>query len=460
MVLAASFAIAQTSVINQTTTGSGASNSAIVTQTGDNESTINQTTWGTGHQAIVTQVQDIEGTKNISDVLQDQRGAEVNINQEGAANVAKLKQSGPNTADIDQIGTGNVLGSYANYTGMAFQKNGTSFSDDNNQLWVTQTGDRNKAGVSQEHHGSANIDQFGSDNQARVKQTGIAGDVINTVEVLENGDFNNAGISQTGEGNTGILWLNDANVGKATNNILNVTQSGDANRLDYKIRRGDIGGSYNTLDVTQTGNGHLNRIAVDGNHNGVTIVSNGNVGGSIYSGNKGDWSIQTGASLGGPWNTTSNGNSLDINAQGSNNTATGKIAGNRNDVVIAQNGSGNFVGTAWTMQDGVVIQSSDNDVTLVQNGDANKVTVLQKTGDFNVVNLTQDGGADADIVQNGNHNTLMGLDIDPIATSFNGSVLDLDQIGSGNTLHLQQTNGASATVMQDGMTNTSVVIQN
>ncbi len=85
---------------------------------------------------------------------------------------------------------------------------------------------------------------------------------------------------------------------------------------------------------------------------------------------------------------------------------------------------------------------------------------IAKTGDYNVVNLTQDGGAQADIIQDGDHNILKGLDSDPMATSLGGSILDLDQIGSLNTLHLQQTNGASATVYQNGTSNVSTVIQN
>jgi len=101
-----------------------------------------------------------------------------------------------------------------------------------------------------------------------------------------------------------------------------------------------------------------------------------------------------------------------------------------------------------------------NTANLTQNGNLNSVVLLQKTGGFNVVNLTQNGGARADIVQDGANNTLMGIGFDIMATSLNGSILDLDQIGVGNTLQLQQTNGAIATVMQNGLANTSVVIQN
>jgi len=47
-----------------------------------------------------------------------------------------------------------------------------------------------------------------------------------------------------------------------------------------------------------------------------------------------------------------------------------------------------------------------------------------------------------------------------MATSFDGSDLDVEQWGTTNTLNLQQTNGASATVYQNGTSNVSTVIQN
>lgn len=97
---------------------------------------------------------------------------------------------------------------------------------------------------------------------------------------------------------------------------------------------------------------------------------------------------------------------------------------------------------------------------MTQNGDGNNALTNQKDGSYNVVNLTQSDGADANIVQDGSHNTVQGIGAAAMGTSLNGSTLDVNQLGTSNTLHLQQTNGANASVMQNGITNTAVVIQN
>jgi len=133
----------------------------------------------------------------------------------------------------------------------------------------------------------------------------------------------------------------------------------------------------------------------------------------------------------------------------------------RNTSEIMQNGTGNRAEVAQLdgLNKGDITQlGNNNQALLIQKGLSNTADVLQKGGDYNIVNLTQSDGAIADIDQVGNHNTLKGIGVS-MATSLNGSNLDLLQSGSYNTLGLDQANGANAIVNQLGSNNTSSVYQ-
>src|SRR5690606_27886031 len=124
---------------------------------------------------------------------QQQRGAVAVVEQYGNANVSGITQAGPNDAGeaptqeagVYQQGDRNVLGSYANYTGRALQKNGTSFDDDKNFLDLDQIGDDNQAGVWQEHGADATIAQTGDRNQARTYQTSDPVGTVNNIDVAQ-----------------------------------------------------------------------------------------------------------------------------------------------------------------------------------------------------------------------------------------------------------------------------------
>lgn len=105
--------------------------------------------------------------------------------------------------------------------------------------------------------------------------------------------------------------------------------------------------------------------------------------------------------------------------------------------------------------------SNSNTAYLIQLGGSNGASITQESGSTNVVNLKQDGiGGEAEILQHGTGNVVKGIGLDEMATSFDGSTLDIEQWGTTNTLNLQQADGASATVYQNGTSNISTVIQN
>ena len=377
MVLATSFAMAQPiSHVTQV----GPSNAAVVTQTGDNLSDVNQANWAIpGHEATVTQIKiGTEVTKNISEIIQEQRGADVIVRQEGGANVSRLVQAGPNSADINQKGNGNILGGL-NYTGLAYQANGTSFSDDKNVLNLIQTGDKNKAGVSQQHYATAKLTQIGDENEVKVDQYGGAVGILNTAEVMQIGDVNKASITQFDEGNRAMIDVlgynnttniyqhvvdnyaiikavgsdNTVNVNQFTvttrgnrayldmtgsNNVVNFTQSGSWNQIGGKdmfpdvafaaVTAGDMlsyTGSNSTIDMTQSGNQNLVKSKMKNDSGDIDITQSGNVNTTTLF-------INAGAS-----DPIGFNNDAQIMQTGSFNVSNNNVTGSNNSITVTQN---------------------------------------------------------------------------------------------------------------------------
>lgn len=299
---AGSMAMAQSNT--STTTQTGDNNNATVDQTGSsNTSIISQTVnFGTaGHTANVTQ----DGTNNMGDVLQDQEDAEATLIQTGADNQILLKQSGENQAsDIVQTGDRNKVGGYNNINQRAYQKNGTSFSNDANSVSVSQVGDDNQIGLWQEHHAAAaNIDQAGDFNEAYLRQTGAPTGLIQSASISQTGDDhyadmnfygdgNNFSLTQdgnalggdnglgnevdvdvTGDGNVGVLsqtgTQNYADIDVTGNNNLTVdlSQNGIGNDADM-----DITGDDNSMSISQTGDGHMATETIIGNGNTINVT--------------------------------------------------------------------------------------------------------------------------------------------------------------------------------------------
>lgn len=324
---------------------------------------------------------------------------------------------------------------------------------------------------------TATITDIGSFNTAFIEQIGNP----NTATITQTGDLNTAdqadiyantlfglltgakGITQHGVGNTGTI-----------------TQY---NGFGGTVMAGPIAGigqyaNNNTATILQSHNGAWNQEYAwvqqqTGNNTSLQRQVSGNHHSHIYqTGNT--WNTAETQQWGGyNQRATIYQNGYDNDAyqwqgQGSlsytvDNVAEATQLGNWNESNQYQYGSEN---TAKTVQIGnsnlanAYQYTSENTSNVWQTGNGNIFVSNQLGDNTNTINLTQTDGSDANIYQNGADNTVMGLGVDIMGRSLNGSTLDVDQINDGNTLHLDQRNGASATVYQNGVTNTSVVIQN
>lgn len=331
----------------------------------------------------------------------------------GMVFAASFAMAQPNTATVTDNGSFNS--SYINQLGGL---NG------NNQATITQIGDMNNAAVT-DHvasslfsvlTGTKGITQDGTGNKGTISQTNL---LVPPPPVLAGPE---AGMGQYGKDNTASIIQSHNN--QYMQEYAFVKQEGDGN-ISMQKQASLFGYSH----VWQDGDGNNANTQQSGGYSQkANILQNGD--------NNEAYQFQGSATM----------------AYTHDNVAEASQLGDNNQSWQEQKGSSNFAKTTQ--------ETNDNDAYLYQNGNLNEATILQKTGDFNVVNLTQDGGAEADILQDGAHNTLMGLGADIMGTSLNGSELDLDQLGNGNTLHLQQADGASATVYQNGTSNIATVSQN
>lgn len=354
------------------TTQSGNNNQAMVSQIGSShESMISQNTWGEGHQAIVGQS---SGNDNFSSIQQTQRKAEAYITQSGSQNQSRLSQAGPNEAKVLQEGEQNILGQYNEHGKNAYQKNGTSFSDDVNWLDLHQNGTANKTGIWQEHHGKIEIAQFGDYNESDVYQkANPAGGKLTEAYIHQEGSSNNTNIRQVGEndnawvniignnndfyisqtGNNASLRLetmgND-NTGNFWQNMVLASSSGSS---AYSSIDAYIHGDKNMIDATQ--NGARNRLKIN--------IINDSYGNDLYIMQNGDQGFPGYA---------------DINVH---------IEGDLNNVSLTQDGNFNKIGS-FDGAPGVDITGNQNSVQINQMGNWNSATAIIN-GDFNKANIIQ-----------------------------------------------------------------------
>ena len=363
---AAGITFAQNNGATVNQTGNG--NNATVEQTGQlHQSSITQNTWGTGHTAVVNQN---SGDENFSDILQEQRGAEAYLNQIGSMNQSRLKQSGPNIANIDQEGNSNILGQYGNLSAAAYQKNGTSFADDMNYLNLLQNGNGNKAGLWQEHHAEAVIQQTGNDNESRIYQSGTAGGTLNIASSYSMGDRNKTDIYQRGEEQDAKVVIHN---GSNDNTVTMEQVNGIDNRALYEVDNG-LG---NTVALVQDGSENRSNLIVQhgADDNSVEITQDG-------TNNRGLWVIN---------GSDADENILSISSIGNNNMATGVIlGGGLNQITVEQLGNDNRVGsgTSWAAKDGVVINGHSNTISVSQLSDGNMSTNVVY-GNNNLINVVQ-----------------------------------------------------------------------
>lgn len=344
----------------------------------------------------------------------------------------------------------------------------------------------------------ANTTQNGDENSANVLQTGTA----NLLNSSQTGDDNNATINQTSTGtpkNEVLIeqggGIYEANPGD--DNKITITQNGLGNYAKSREYKNDnkstitqigdgqfakqwIWASENTAIQSQTGgNGNWSEIAIngiDGLNSAIINQVGGQNSGSIGQGWSGrnHGSNQATISQVGDRNKVSladyttfsprlNGYTEDLNGLGI------QQYGSRNNGSVSQGSIGTSVydnkAALYQFGDdnkGSITQSTDwNTANLVQQGNNNQASLTQESGDLNVINLKQDGiGGEATILQHGSGNMVKGIGLDEMATSFDGSMLDVEQWGTTNTLNLQQADGASATVYQNGTSNVATISQN
>lgn len=362
-----------------------------------------------------------------------------------AQNTSDTKQIGDlNQITVEQTGSGNLVGRLA-----------TPSSD---VTFSSQTGDENEATVT----------QSGTDNTAFFEQ-GISykypGTLSGDGENFGNG--NEVTVSQTGAKN--LAWTYSL----GNENIVSVTQSGNGTVDDYNSAGSWLWGNSNFATQSQTsGIGNYSYVAANSSENEATINQvgtdnegttsqgwigylghNGNTATILQTGNRNKVELADGdqfvPSLPG---YTPDLWGWGIQQYGLENISEVTQSGDDNQAAVYQFGDGN---------DGTISQLTDwNDANLIQLGDDNSAAITQENGDSNVANLKQTDGGDATILQQGTGNVVKGLGADDMATSFDGSILDVTQIGTTNILNLQQADGASATVYQNGTSNVSTVIQN
>ncbi|MDD4968610.1 MAG: hypothetical protein PHT07_04190 [Paludibacter sp.] len=426
MVLAASFAMAQ--VPDFTTPGA-----QLITKINYDPfttNTINSDQKGDNNDSKVTQ----NGVNSAVVAQISIAGATL-----GQANIATLSQDGKqNFANIDQNRSGGQQGSSTVSTGI-------------------QTGNKNYMNIIQDGH-------YQGGNTSTVKQYGVSDEnaIGNQADVNHQmGYGNNWIINQTGDDNRAQQVSNNSVVSGTTNKIYQfgisnkatqetaggdamfatIEQGTDQSRVSGNIAKQVQGGLKSNASISQwTSNNQAYQTQVNGSYFYNNVYASQHDAKITQEGGEGNYAFQF---------QTENVDDVWANSR---NKSVVSQDGNRNRAEVAQMDG---------LNEGNITQSSDdNQAKLIQYGLGNFSEILQTGSVFNKVNLTQKDGATANIVQNGEHNTLMGLVNDEMATSYDKSDLDLDQVGNYNVLHLQQDNAGIADVDQLGSHNTLVVIQN
>lgn len=131
--------------------------------------------------------------------------------------------------------------------------------------------------------------------------------------------------------------------------------------------------------------------------------------------------------------------------------ACGAASAQPSEAFVQQVGAGNEVSLVQTASAAYVLQA----------GTANRATVEQSGVGGHLVRIDQMGGSEADVLQTGAGNRLLGLaGPESAALQLGASRLVLEQYGVGNVVHLDQAAGAFAHVVQVGAGNTATILQN
>ncbi|RKZ91023.1 MAG: hypothetical protein DRQ40_10360 [Gammaproteobacteria bacterium] len=325
------------------------SNSALVSQNGDsNEGNVTQA--GSSNLAEVNQ---FDGDENLADVNQNGSSNEVYLAQgmtTGYWGLTTTAMSGNrNQADIDQLGTGNLVDDFVQVGDDNFAS--VDQEGNNNTAYVYQGwaygfwGETATTSALSSYNSTVSITQVKDNNYGAVWQYG---GLDNDVIIDQDGFSNIASIAQ------GFIYEDGAYdftypVYNTENNYASITQLGDDN-VAKLFQLGDD----NSFTLTQNGAG--NTVGYDAGVTGLVPKRN------AYFAQDGDFNTFTGVQ--------NDGATLDIASyQFGDDNNIDLIQGEGDVALIQQNGDLN---TANVYQYGV-----DNNASVVQTGNSNTANVSQ-----------------------------------------------------------------------------------
>lgn len=438
---------------------SGSLGNSTISQSGaDNWVRVGQGSTGTNNTATVTQVGDDvppAGVPQTDDPYSYKLSNIADIQQNGNNGTATVNQTGNNRASVSQAyapGSGQVSSitqrSYSLAGGSIENYAATGQRGDNVSSEITQDGDLNRAVTSQmmATNSDSDISQDGDSNDASVSQTGF--DAQSTI--FQTGNENVALVGQSGSnltsrvtqsGSEAAATVNqsgsnsDSTITQLSGGEVTVNQSGSRGSVSTVTTEADsrLAPPANTVVVTQTDSG----TGPSGQANASTVIQdNVNLGSSVIVGQS---------------------HNIAGEEQNTSFVRQGRNASN-GDVSVSQTGGDNVSSYTSTT-------ATDNDANIVQTGANNNSDVQQ---DF------QNGGALANVTQNGTGGAENNVFIDQISAGFAtnpaqfalGASASATQNGSGNLSTISQTGFADTAIeanfassSQTGDLNTSLITQ-
>lgn len=301
-------------LFDQTNNPGGAGNSALVSQTG-NDNVLDGTQTGENNSVIANQT----GDDNVGDAFQSGNDNRVVLTQTGNANQAAIRQEAGNNneASVIQTASNNSVGDPLPDNTPGGFVNPRTQTYIPRTVGVLQRGSDNKASISQTGNGAANIDQIGNRNFAGVAQSGAGAvfDVDQTgsdnfvtanrdekttvtqtgaraqIRVRQTGNTNQAALSQIGDDAfVGIDQIGNSNFAGTTQGPAavgassTIAQTGDFNRAEV------LQSSFATSEITQSGNNHAADVIQGANSYSLISQTGGNGNVASVTQGAGDWS--------------------------------------------------------------------------------------------------------------------------------------------------------------------------
>lgn len=404
---------------------SGSDNDGVLVQgPGDHNS------FGTAPDAATQQ-----GARNSFDVLQ--QGNRNAIGGEGAG----FEQAGNrNTATITQASNRNGIGEL-----LQVDETGSSANVRNTLTVLQQGGAANTIGsIRQTRTDGGFFANLGAGNSATLTQGSPAAGGGNGVTTFsQSGRANTASLSQSSANNTVDTFSQDGTGNSATfsqrggngnvahtvsqngaQNVIGLTFDGARNGADNfaPVLVGSSAFSGFTQGNTmQDGRGnHIDSFTVTGNRNAYAFAQR-----SFFVGNTIDGYVQGDA------------NQFAVHQNGEANGAhLGVAAGNRNEIVISQDGVTVLGVSTGVANDGSVTIGGDRNGVMVDQFGIGNEAAATIDGNLNLLAATQDGvGNRATVVFAGNRNDVT---LDQMSLG-NGNIADIDVRGNANFADISQS---------------------